>query len=131
MLADPDRMQSVTRVGRTARGRRPRYFADPATDRLMSMVLTLAEELSVVRERLDTVERLLARTRTLPPGTVDQYTPDDTAAKARSDARRRFIERLLRAATIDQGEQGVEPTPTEAEIFALLDPQDESGENGQ
>ena len=40
---------------RTAKGKKPGYFADPATDKLLQMVITLAGELSVVRDRLDLV----------------------------------------------------------------------------
>lgn len=112
----------MNRIARRARGRRPQYFSDPATDRLMSIVLTLASELSVTRERLDALERLLGEARVLPPGCVDDFVPDEETGKERSAARRAFVERLLHAVSVDQPADGG-PVPDEAEIFRLLDPE--------
>ncbi len=42
---------------RTAKGKKPQYFSDPAIDKLLSIVISMAGELSVTRERLDTVQR--------------------------------------------------------------------------
>ena len=49
----------IGRAGTRAKGARPKYFEDPATDRLLSIVMALAGEVAVVKERLDSVERLL------------------------------------------------------------------------
>ena len=62
-------------LARVAKGRKPQYFADPATDRLLSMVLALTQELSVARDRIDTLERLLDRAGVLAAQTVDDYLP--------------------------------------------------------
>ena len=40
------------KLPRTAKGKKPVYF-DPVTDKLLSMIMTLMGELSVVRDRLD------------------------------------------------------------------------------
>lgn len=79
-----------------ARGARPFYFDDPDIDRLMTIVLSVAEELSVTRERLDTVERLLEASGTLSRQEVDDYTPDETADEEREALRVQNIERILR-----------------------------------
>ena len=44
---------------RTVRGKRPQFFDLPGLDEALSMIMVLAEELAVLRDRLDTVERLL------------------------------------------------------------------------
>jgi len=85
------------RLARVARGKKPQYFADPAVDKLLSIVMTLAGELSVTRDRLDTVERLLSKKRVLSPADVDAYQPDDVAAGARDARRSAYLDRLLRA----------------------------------
>ena len=54
-----DAIDWIGRAGAKAKGKRPKYFDDPATDRTMSIVMALVGEVSVLRERLDTVERLL------------------------------------------------------------------------
>jgi hypothetical protein len=45
----------MSHLARTAKGRKPRYFADPATDKLLDMVVKLTAELSVTRDRLDAI----------------------------------------------------------------------------
>ena len=45
---------------RKAKGKRPFYFSDPDVDRLLSMIMALTGELSVTRDRLDTLERVAA-----------------------------------------------------------------------
>ncbi len=83
-------------IARTPKGRKPQYFSDPAVDRLLGMVLTLAEELSVTRDRLDSVERILAAHALLPEGGVDAFQPDDSADGQRRERRQAFIARLMR-----------------------------------
>lgn len=81
---------------RTARGRRPRYFADPATDRLLAMVVTLIGELSATRERVDSLERVLEREGLLAPDAVEEYRPEGAAAATREARRAALTERVLR-----------------------------------
>jgi hypothetical protein len=49
----------IERAGARAKGKRPAYFDTPESDRTLSIVLALMAEVSALRERLDTVERLL------------------------------------------------------------------------
>jgi hypothetical protein len=85
------------RLARVAKGRKPQYFSDPAIDKLLSITMTLAAELSVTRDRLDTVERLLAKRRVLGPEDVDQYEPDAAAEAQRETRRQAYLDRVLRA----------------------------------
>ncbi len=82
---------------RVAKGKKPNYFADPATDKLLWISLSLMEELSVTRDRLDTVERLLTRKKVLKPEEIDAYQPDTAAEAQRSARRSAYIERMMRA----------------------------------
>ena len=79
---------AAPRIARVAKGKKPQYFSDPAIDKLLWMTVTLMEELSVTRDRLDTVERLLAKKRVLKATEVDLWRPDSKSALQR-DARRR------------------------------------------
>jgi hypothetical protein len=45
-------------MSRKAKGKRPVYFNDPENDKLLAITMAVAGELSVLRERLDTIERL-------------------------------------------------------------------------
>jgi hypothetical protein len=82
---------------RVAKGKRPQYFSDPAIDKLLWITLTLCEELSVTRDRLDTVERLLDKRKVVKRIDIDHYRPDAAAAAERSKRRTAYIDRFMRA----------------------------------
>ncbi len=88
-------------LARVAKGRKPRYFSDPATDKLLSMVLALTQELSVARDRIDTLERLLDRAGLLAAETVEAYLPTPVEAAARADTRAAMLRRIFRAVEKD------------------------------
>ena len=74
----------------------PSFFDDPASDQLMTFIVELASELSVVYDRLDTVERLLDTQGTVSRADIEGYrAPDDVEAErtARRDA---FLKRVFR-----------------------------------
>jgi hypothetical protein len=50
----------MRKLERNARGKRPVFYDTPGLDEAMSMIMVLANELSVVRDRLDTVEKVAA-----------------------------------------------------------------------
>ena len=52
-------MEGPAQLKRKAKGQRPTFFDDPDTDKLVSMLMGLAGEVSVMRDRMDTIERLL------------------------------------------------------------------------
>ncbi len=85
------------RLARVAKGRRPQYFADPAIDKLLWITTSLVGELSVARDRIDSLERLLAARGVLGPGEVDAYEPDAAAEEAREARRQAYLDRVLRA----------------------------------
>jgi hypothetical protein len=79
-----------------ARGARPHYFENPDIDRLMTIVMSVAEEAVVTRERLDTIERLLEAKGTLSRADIEAYTPDEAADAERETMRQKAVERILR-----------------------------------
>jgi hypothetical protein len=96
-------------LARAAKGRKPQYFADPATDKLLSMVLALTQELSVARDRIDTLERLLDRAGVLGVKTVEDYLPTAAEASERAERRAGMLRRVFRGAetearTLDDAE---------------------------
>lgn len=82
--------------GRKAKGKRPQYLETPEADRLLSMLMAVIGELSVTRERLDTVERLLERSTSFRRDEVESYTPDRDAAFERGLKTREYIARVMR-----------------------------------
>ncbi len=89
---------------RAPRGVKPRYFADPATDKLLQMVITLAGELSVVRDRLDLVERLAARKGVFALEDIETITLDENEKAEREERRAQFVARVLRVLDQDLAE---------------------------
>ena len=81
---------------RKAKGKRPAFFDDPQIDTVMGIVMALAGEVSVLRERLDTVERLAAAKGLLTPHDIEAYHPDEAVMAERERWRTEYLERILR-----------------------------------
>lgn len=79
-----------------AKGNRPIYLDDPHVDRLLAIVMALAGEVAVLRDRLDTVERLAAAKGVLTHDDIETYQPDEQAAQAREQWRTEYLARLMR-----------------------------------
>jgi len=60
-LQEPENLDPVVMANRRAKGKRPQFLDDPAVERVMSIAMSVAAELAVARERIDTLERLLAQ----------------------------------------------------------------------
>lgn len=86
----------VALSGRRAKGKRPEYFEDPALDRLYSTVFALAAEVSALRERQDTIERLLETNGVLKREDIENYAPDRAAGEERGLATRAYVARIMR-----------------------------------
>lgn len=92
------------KLPRDAKGPRPKFFADePAADRLLTMVMTLAGELAVIRERLDTVERLAAQKGLLSDVEIDAFEPSIEVQEDREAWRQQYLDRLFRVLSDDAG----------------------------
>lgn len=113
---------SKPRLARVAKGKKPQYFSDPATDKLLAMTLTLMEELSVTRERLDALERLLASKRVMDLAELEGWKPDAEATLARSAARASYVERMMRSMHAELEEIAGRGMPkNEAEVVAAVE----------
>ena len=110
------------RIARVAKGKKPQYFSDPATDKLLAMTLTLMEELSVTRERLDALERLLASKRVMDLAELEGWKPDADATLARNAARASYVERMMRSMHAELEEIAGRGMPkNEAEVVAAVE----------
>jgi hypothetical protein len=79
-----------------AKGKQPQFHDDRAIDQLMAMVLALTAEISILRERLDTHERLAAGKGVFSPPEVDRFLPGPDAMKERSAQRTRLMRKVFR-----------------------------------
>ncbi len=72
-------------------------FLDGAdAERLLSMLLALAAEVSVLTEEIDTLRELLATAAILPPDAAETHVPSAAATERRARRRRALIQRMLR-----------------------------------
>ncbi len=74
---------------------RPRFFADPAVDRLVSVVLQLTSEVWVLTERLDNLEQLAQRKGQLTYDEIKNYAPEPDESRRRDAERDRFVHDVL------------------------------------
>ena len=82
------------------------FFSDPALDRAVAMIMTLAAELWVIKDRLRGLEVLLAERGMLPDGSLDHYEAS-AAEKDRMDAERRaYAAELMRCVRGEQASKG-------------------------
>lgn len=91
----------IARAGAKPKGKRPQYFDDPATDRMLSILMAVVGEVSVLRERLDTVERLLDAKGTISRDDIEAYVPDRAAAHERGLLTKEYIARVMRGVQQD------------------------------
>lgn len=85
-------MAAVTK----AKGKRPWFFDDPDVERVMNIAMALAMELSVTRQRLDAIERILEQKGVLDLADIDQFRPDAQAEADRQQWQRDFLARVFR-----------------------------------
>lgn len=81
---------------RTIRGGRPFFFADPAIDKVLNMVVKLGSEVWALRERLAAVEGIQMRQGSLGQGEVDDYEFTPEQENALAVERKEFIDNLFR-----------------------------------
>lgn len=81
---------------RVPKGRRPVYLDSPDSERLLSMLLVLASEVSVLQAEIDALREVLAARGVASEDELAAFVPDDIARERRAQRRRELIERLLR-----------------------------------
>ena len=86
----------IKMAGNKAKGGRPYFLEDPAVERVLNITMALAGEVAVMRERLDTLERLLQHQGVLDRAALEAYTPDPESATERQLWHAEFVARILR-----------------------------------
>ena len=71
------------------------FFPDPNVDRVLGVVLELAAEVYVLRERVQTLEHVLENSHMLTRADLDQYQPSEAERAAQLAARDALIARIL------------------------------------
>lgn len=89
-------------AGAKSKGKRPWFLKDQDTERLMTIVMNLAQEVAVLRERLDTVERVLESKGKLSRDDIEAFTPSKAEAAERGAWTQEYLARLLRVLQHDR-----------------------------
>jgi hypothetical protein len=95
-LEKPDAPAAIRALLPTrSKGRRPEFYEDPAIDQLFAIVTALTGELSVLYDRLDTLERVLVEARTLSDESLEAYVAPAEIAEARVIRRDQLLRRVF------------------------------------
>ena len=88
-------MNSKIELPRVAKGKKPIYLDERSIDNLMAMIMTLTQEISVLRDRLDTIEKLLVNKKSITLEDIETFEPDDDLIKERKDRRQMLLKTVL------------------------------------
>ncbi len=90
-------MQEKVQTPRHAQGKRPQYFEEAPMDQLHAMIIALTGEVSVLADRLDTVEVLLDKKRTISRDDIENFKLTEDIRERRRDKRSKYISRVFRS----------------------------------
>ena len=103
------------------KGKRPYFFDDPAVERVLNITMSVASELAVARERVDTLERLLEEKGVLTRAEIESYVPTSKEIETqRQTWHSEYISRVLRIVQQEM-EELKNPDKTLAEIADDID----------
>jgi hypothetical protein len=94
---DASSVNDILMAGDKSKGGRPYFMNSPETERVLNIAMAVATEVAVVRERLDTIERLLEARGLLSRSEIEAYEPDEAAAEERQRWHARYAARILRS----------------------------------
>ncbi|MDC0185505.1 hypothetical protein OAK03_01600 [Gammaproteobacteria bacterium] len=80
---------------RVAKGKNLVYLDDDSVDNILAMVMTLTQEISVLTDRLDTIEHLIAKNGQIDLDDIDNFEPDYQLQEKRSERRKSLLKRVL------------------------------------
>ena len=102
----PSSNEQPRRRDRHAKGHQPQFFDDPNTDKLLAILTALTGELAVVKERLDTHERLAAAGEVATPQAIEAYETDPAVEDARELWRQGYLSRVFRVLELSEQDSG-------------------------
>lgn len=94
---------SLADIAAEQQKRRPLYLSDPAGDHALAALIEVLEELCVLRDRMDTMERLAAAGEPISAGAIERFEVDEVLAAERLARHRALFERTF-ARLVPDGE---------------------------
>ena len=119
-MTEKNPLDWIPLTGAKPLGKRPYFFDDPAVERVLAVTMAVAQEVAVLRERLDTIERLLETGNgNFSRADIDAYAPDPAAATERAEWSRMYIARVLRI--VQQELEALNSPDSNVDIAATAD----------
>lgn len=88
-------------AGAKPKGKRPFFFESHESEKVMAITMAVAQELAVMRARMDTIERLLDDGGTISRADIETFTPGKTEAEERGAWTQEYMARILRVVQQD------------------------------
>ncbi len=88
-------MAKKNTLPRVAKGKNLVYLDDNSVDNILAMVMTLTQEISVLTDRLDTIENLMAKKGQINIDDINSFEPDNELQEKRSERRKTLLKRVL------------------------------------
>ena len=82
-------------MNRSAKGKRPHFYETPALDQMMSMIMVLASEVSVLADHVDSIERVAATNGLDLRAGIAALVLDQTALETREARRQAMLDRMF------------------------------------
>lgn len=96
------KIDPIALAGAKAKGKRPWFLDNPDTERLMNITLALVQEVAVMRERMDTIERIIERDGKVSQSAIDSFEPNKEEADTRGLWMQEYIARIFRVLQQDR-----------------------------
>lgn len=96
---------------RDARGKRPQFYDSPALDQMMSMIMVLAGEVSVLADEIDSIKRVAAQRGIDLASEIKGLKLDEAALEERETRRQQMLERLFYLIRKEAAEAAGNETP--------------------
>src|SRR6185312_990286 len=90
---------SVRSIEENEMAEKEKLLGDPILDSMMGVVMRLARELYVTRDRLEVMEQLMERKGVFAAQDIERYQPDEQARASIAARRDEFIENILEPLT--------------------------------
>jgi len=85
----------MTQMQRSARGKRPTFYETPALDQMMSMIMVLASEVSVLADQIDGMQRVAGANGLDLKAGMEALVLDQPALEEREARRQAMLGRLF------------------------------------
>lgn len=88
-------MKTLKDIATEQQKSRPEYFDDPQKDRMIALIIELAEEVCVLRDQVDNAQRLAAAGATATPEALRDFVTDDDLVSERLARHKAFFDEIF------------------------------------